>query len=89
MLFTGFFGRLRVPSATQLFGLFYKSRSVTTALTPFTAIVSELLGVADHHRLQSIGKTVQAAQLTAEATAHDLEADSAKVIAGKLQGLLA
>lgn len=83
-----FFCRLRVPSGTQLFGLFYRSRSVTNALTPFTSIVSELQGVAAHHRNHAIEKTILAHELTIQAAAHDSEADGAKMLASKLQGLL-
>jgi hypothetical protein len=83
-----FFSRLRMPSAQQLFGMFYKSRDVTSALAPFNSTITELKNVAKHHVAQALDKSITVATLQAEASAHQAEADSAKIIAGKLQALL-
>lgn len=86
--FVDFFCRLRLPSVRQMFGLFYASRSTTSALTTFNSVIGELEGVADHHTAQSVEKTIAAGALQQEADAHNVEAASAALIAGKLKGLL-
>jgi hypothetical protein len=83
-----FFSRLRCPSASQLFGNFYASRTTTAALYTFNSTLAELEGVARHHTAQAQAKADQALVLNAEAGDHNAEAQSATVIAGKIKALL-
>lgn len=83
-----FFSRLRVPSPSEIFGCFYKSRTVTSALTAFNSTLADLRHVADHNNAQAAVKAAEASLLDDQARLHADEATSAATIASKLNALL-
>lgn len=87
-MFFDFLSRLRMPTFNQIFGVFLKSRSVTSALTTFNTTIEDLRCVANHHDEQAITKNDKIKALSLEVAAHNDEAKSADVIVGKLTALL-
>jgi hypothetical protein len=80
--------RFRLPTLSEIFGLFYRSRSVASAISTFTGAVKRLEDVALYHEQQRAAKVEQSNALAARAEEHGLEAQSATAIASKVKALI-
>lgn len=78
----------RLPSLSEIFGLFTKSRTVASATKALNDAVHCLEDVVAHHSAKAAAKAAKAIDLNQQASAHTAEATQAAAVAANLTSLL-
>lgn len=84
----GWLRQLRLPSLSEVAGLFWRPRSVLSAARPIVDVITRLDAAGAHHDRLATSKTIKALQLNLEVSDHRKEAAIADKVAGNLQELV-